>query len=781
MNDTPAPPSPDPAAPGNGEMRTKARRAPVYAPPAQAATVRRSRISPVWIIPLIALAIAAWLGYRTVKEEGPVIELTFRTADGLTAGQTQVRHKAVQLGQVENIRLSDDLQRVVVRVRMQRAALPYLNEGTRFWVVRPRISSGSLAGIETLVSGGYIEMDPAASRDGDQKLQYTGLEQPPGVRNGEPGRTYTLQALRVGSLTAGAPVFWRDITVGEVLGTDIGDGSGPVKVSIFVRAPYDGFVRDKSHFWNASGLSVQVGATGLHVEVASLQALLSGGVAFDTPQRGDPSPAAPADTEFKLYSNYNEAQAAGFTTTQAFVTYFENSVRGLGKGASVEFYGIQVGTVSDVTLEVDDATGNARVRVGLEIQPERVLGAGNAAKEDPVTTARRLVRRGMRAQLQTANYLTGQQVLSLSFAPNAPPMELQQVGNDLVIPSQGGGLDNILQAVSDMAGKLDRLPLEQIGQNLNDTLRSASGAMTSVDGLVKRADSGLSPLFKSLPGITAALQDAVAKAGRTFGSLDSSYGNNSQFQRELARAMTQVGDTARSIRILADFLDRHPGGVGTWARPAPQTDEGRTDESAHLASLHMVPAGLALSGCASPEPAYFTLAPVPGTPRQGGPKLVEMQRPWPRRLPGPARHRPRQQRRPTERRCTNERWGEPLGDLIGRILAEDLNQRLPGSSVFHHSRQHQCRSRMRGSSWTCSASTPMPRANVVLLAQVAVSRGRRANAATRTVRLTQRPAGPATRDLVATMSTVLGGLADTLAGMLRGMPASPSPSGRGPG
>ncbi len=573
MNDTPTPDtspngtspngtspngtSPNPGPP-DGESRTQVSRTPVYDQPAQAATVRRSRISPVWIIPLIALAIAAWLGYRTVREEGPMIEITFRTADGLTSGQTGVRHKAVQLGQVENIRLSGDLQRVVVRVRMQRAALPYLTEGTRFWVVRPRISSGSLAGIETLVSGGYIEMDPAPNRDGEQKLEYTGLEQPPGVRNGEPGQTYTLKARRVGSLTAGAPVFWRDITVGEVLGTDIGDGSGPVKVSIFVHAPYDNFVRDKSHFWNASGLSVQVGATGLHVEIASLQALLSGGVAFDTPQPGMTSSAAPAATEFPLYSNYDEAQAAGFTTTQAFVTYFENSVRGLAKGSSVEFFGIQVGTVTDVMLQVDEATGTVRVRVGLDVQPERVLGEGKMAKEDPVTTARRMVQHGMRAQLQTANYLTGQQVLALTFPPNAPPMELQQVGNDLVIPSEGGGLDNIVQALSDMAGKLDRLPVDQIGQNLNNTLRSASSTMTNLDTLVKRADSGISPLFKSLPGITAALQETVTKAGRTIGSLDNSYGANSQFQRELERAMTQVGDTARSIRLLADFLDRHP-------------------------------------------------------------------------------------------------------------------------------------------------------------------------------------------------------------------------------
>ena len=558
----PVPPTPPPAStpPPNpaDPSRVRTRRGGVaYSAPQAAATVRRSRISIVWIIPLVAICIAAYLGYRTVSEEGPLVTLTFRSADGLTAGQTQVRHKAVQLGVVETIRLSDDMSSVIVTLRMRREALPYLTDTARFWVVRPRISSGSLAGIETLVSGGYIEMDPGA-RAGPEKLEFTGLEQPPGVRYGEPGRTFVLKAERVGSLTAGAPVFWRDITVGEVLGYDIGNGQGPVTVNIFVRAPYDGFVHTNSHFWNASGLSVQVGAAGFHVEVASLQALLSGGVAFDTPAQVADIAQATAGTVFPLFHNYDEAQASGYTTTQAFVTYFQSSVRGLGKGSSVEFDGIQVGTVTAVTLQPDTATNGVRVRVDLEIQPERVLGPNTVAAEDPVTTARRLVAKGMKAQLQTASYITGQQVLSLNIAPGATPGEIVQDGKDLVIPSQGGGIDNILTAVSDMAGKLDRLPLDQIGQNLNGTLRSASGALASVQELVRNANAGLTPLFRRVPEITAALQDAAAKASRTFGSLDNSYGSNSQFQRELERAMTQVGDTARSIRLLADFLDRHP-------------------------------------------------------------------------------------------------------------------------------------------------------------------------------------------------------------------------------
>lgn len=527
-------------------------------PKEPAATVRRSRISLIWLIPLVAAVIAAWLGWRTVSQQGSVVTLSFRGADGLTAGQTRVRHKAVELGQVETIRLSDDMSHVIVTVRMRREVEPYLTEKARFWVVRPRISSGSLAGIETLVSGSYIEMDPGG-RDGDRRLEFTGLEQPPGVRTGEPGRTFTVKAQRLGSLGPGAPVFYRDITVGEVLGYDIGDGTGPVTVQVFIRAPYDGFVRHGTHFWNASGLSVQIGGEGVHVEVASLQAVLSGGVAFDSPSRSKADAAeADAGTEFPLYNNFGEAQASGYSTKLSFVTYFESSVRGLARGAPVEFFGIQIGTVSNVALELDPARGSGRVRVLLEVQPERIMTEDAVKTDDTLETTRRLVQRGMRAQLQTASYLTGQRVVALDFVANARPADVAMEGDSIVLPSQGGGLDNILVAASDIAGKLDRLPLDQIGQNLNGALRSASSAMASVQELVRKTDAGLTPTLRRLPEITAGLQEAVAKAGRTVGSIETSYGNNSQFSRELERAMTQVGDTARSIRLLADFLDRHP-------------------------------------------------------------------------------------------------------------------------------------------------------------------------------------------------------------------------------
>ena len=378
------------------------------------ARLKRSRISAIWLIPLVTLLIAAWLGVRTVSQQGPLVTLQFNSADGLTAGQTRVRHKAVELGQVEGIRLTDDMSKVLVRVRMTREAAPYLTDQARFWVVRPRISSGSLAGIETLVSGGYIEMDPGG-REGANKTEFVGLEQPPGVRSGEPGRTFALKADRIGSLGPGAPVFYRDITVGEVLGYDLGDGVGPVTIEVFVRAPYDGFVRVGSLFWNASGLSIQVGADGVRVELASLQALLNGGVAFNSPR--ELNEPVQAGAVFPLYQSLSEAQASGYRNKLEFVTYFTSAVRGLNAGAAVEFLGIQVGTVRDVKLVIDDASGTARVRVVLEVQPERII-APDQARDDPFVVAQRMVRNGLRAQTKTASYITGQQVLAVDFVPD---------------------------------------------------------------------------------------------------------------------------------------------------------------------------------------------------------------------------------------------------------------------------------------------------------------------------------------------------------------------------
>ena len=543
---------------------------------APSAHVRR-RFSLIWLIPIVAAVIATYLSWQTLSRRGPEITLTFISGDGMTAGQTQVRHKAVQLGTVTGIRLSPDLNHVIVTIAMTKDAEPYLTENARFWVVRPRLSGGNISGVETLLSGAYIEMDPGVSGK-ETRVAFTGLERPPAVRSGEPGTTFTLLAGRLGSLGPGSPVFYRDVPVGEVLDYNIqgenGNGEGPVPIQVFVRAPFDGYVRQSTKFWNASGVTVQLGADGFRVELASLQSVLSGGIAFFTYREARDAPKVTSADRFRLFRNQSDAESSGYSERLSFVTYLSSSVRGLAVGAPVEFFGIQIGVVTSVDLRVDSKVGDARVRIGFEIEPERITEIETGPRVPPREVAERMVARGARAQLRTASYLTGQMVLALDFVANAEPASITTEGNDVVIPSVNGGIDGILAAASGIAAKLDRLPLESIAASLNDTLqaardtiagpevkgalRSLNSTLASADSLVRHADAGITPLMRRLPEITRSLEELVARSGRTVGGIDAAYGNNSQFQRELERAMAQVGDTARSIRLLADFLDRHP-------------------------------------------------------------------------------------------------------------------------------------------------------------------------------------------------------------------------------
>jgi paraquat-inducible protein B len=219
--------------------------------------IRAPRFSFVWLIPIVAVLIAGYLGYRTLTQEGPLLTLSFETGTGLSASQTQLKYKDVALGTVESIALSRNHKRVIVKVRMTSDGASFLTSHARFWVVRPSLSAAGVSGLDTLVSGAYITLDPGLP-GGHAQHDFVGLENPPGVRSDEPGSTFTLKANELGSLSSGSPVFYRDVEVGEVLGYSIGNGVGPVTIGIFVHAPYDALVRAQSHFWNSSGITVSL-------------------------------------------------------------------------------------------------------------------------------------------------------------------------------------------------------------------------------------------------------------------------------------------------------------------------------------------------------------------------------------------------------------------------------------------------------------------------------------------------------------------------------------------
>ena len=273
----------------------------------EAAVERPRGISIVWLIPLVAALIGGWLAYKTITEAGPTITITFKDGAGLEAGKTKIKYKAVEVGQIQTVEINEDLTGVLVTAKMSKGAAKHMTQNTQFWVVRPQIGLGGISGLETLISGAYIAVDP---RPGPLSLEFTGLDKEPGVTAREEGRKYTLRAQSLGSLGVDSPVYFRDIPVGRVLGHELAEDDLSVLIHIFINAPHDRRVVSTSRFWIKTGFEVSVGAGGFDLKMGSLAQLLAGDVAFDTPvTAGGGKEQSKEGTIFELFESFKSIGA----------------------------------------------------------------------------------------------------------------------------------------------------------------------------------------------------------------------------------------------------------------------------------------------------------------------------------------------------------------------------------------------------------------------------------------------------------------------------------------
>jgi paraquat-inducible protein B len=539
--------------------------------PVHASTRRARRIPIIWMIPLLAIGIGGWLAWDTLSKRGPTITISFVSAEGLQAGQSQLKFKDIVLGTVQSLTLTQDHAHVLVKVATTRQAEPLLTDQTIFWVVKPRLFAGNVSGLDTLLSGSYIGMLPAQT-EGKRQVEYTGLEDPPVIEANVPGTTFVLKASRIGSISLGSPVFFRDISVGEVLGWDIGDMAESATIRAFVRAPFDRYVQDESRFWNASGVSVKLGAGGVELQLESLRAILLGGVAFDTPVDAGATKTSAAGHEFPLFADRDAANAASYSRKIPVISYFDGSVRGFAAGSEVTMHGLVVGHVTNVRLSYDPAKNTIVAPVRFEVEPEHILGVGaKAIFKTPAEAAAAVVKRGMRASLQSSNLLTGQQVVALDFVRDAPPATVTMDGSDFVLPTtEGGGVAGLEASATVLLDKVSTIPFKQIGDSIDGILRSVndvangpqmrkaltdlSSTISDTKGLVEHLD----PALQQLPAIATGLQKTMASVNKLVLSLDNGYGDNTQFNREVGRLLVQVSDATRSFRSLADLLARHP-------------------------------------------------------------------------------------------------------------------------------------------------------------------------------------------------------------------------------
>jgi len=546
-------------------MTTSLTRSPEQPEQAPPAAIRKRRgPSVVWLVPLIAGAIAIWLAIVTLREEGPTVTIKFDTAEGLEAGKTKVKYKDVEIGTVQDVRLDDSLQGVVAVAKMSKQADAFMTSGTRFWVVRPRVGLSGVTGLGTLLSGAYVTLDPGK---GAHTTTFEGLKEPPPIASDVPGRKFVLQAETLGSIDQGAPIYYNGLRVGQVLSYELNPNHQGFTIPFFVNAPYDNLVRPGSRFWNASGVDVSISSGGVDISMESLPALLTGGVAFDTPGIETPADPAPAEAAFALHASKRAVEESVYTRKVPYVAFFEGSVGGLHPGAAVEFRGIRVGSVTDVKMVLDPKTFTIRIPVTFDIEPDRVQLSAGEQTPPPYQGMAALIRHGLRAQLESGNLLTGELVVALDFHPEAPVAELRMGGAYPEIPTVPTDIEQIRKSVNQVLDKVASAHIPELVDELRVVVSSLNGLVSSPEtagtllALRQSAESlhqVMNTTNTEIGPLVQSLRRTADSATTTLASLEGAVGQDSRLRYDLGTTLKELATASRSIRVFADYLERHP-------------------------------------------------------------------------------------------------------------------------------------------------------------------------------------------------------------------------------
>ncbi len=520
---------------------------------------KRLRLSVVWLIPLLAAVLALGILIERLTAQGPTIKITFSAGEGIEAGKTVLKYRDVTVGQVTAVHFAEDFHKVEVTAKIAKSASGLMVEGTRFWVVAPHISITGISGISTLLSGNFIELSPGTGKQAERS--FIGLDQQPRITD-QAGRRFILSAPELGSLSIGAPLYFRQLPVGEVESYELAKDGQAVTVTVFVRSPYDAQVHAETRFWNASGVDVSLGEAGINVHTASLLALLAGGVSFDTPSFFMQTPPASDGATFKVHPDRATAMKQPEAYARRYVLYFNDSVRGLSVGAPVTLMGLTVGEVTDIGLSFDETTLAVRPRVFVSFYPELAASKFSGKQRDAVLSntqqdnerhirvIRRLVEeRGLRARLRSSSLITGQQYVAFEFLPGAPKSHLDWGHEPLELPVARGEIAELESTLASILGKIDRMPLAKIGTEAAGSLEALHKTLGDADVLLKDVDA------KTVPQIGVALADvhrALESANATL------LGPDAPNQQALHEALEQLSRSARSLRQLTDYLERHP-------------------------------------------------------------------------------------------------------------------------------------------------------------------------------------------------------------------------------
>jgi paraquat-inducible protein B len=541
--------------------------------PFSAKVSRIKQWSPIWVVPIAAVLIGLWMLYNHYQQQGVLLTLLTADAEGIIAGKTQIKSRSVDVGQVVSVELSPDLKQVIIKARMKPAITALLNVGSQFWVVKPQVGRGGITGLNTLLSGVYIELQPGDSQQ--QLLQHQLLDAPPVAPADAPGIRVLLTTADSGGLAVGDPVLYRGYEVGTVEHSEFDLSQRLTKYQLYIREPFDVLVSENVRFWLSSGFSVDLSAEGLQVDVGSATTLLSGGVSFDLMQGWPAGSAVKDGNEFLLYPNKQSIQEGLYNEYVEYLLFFDESVRGLKAGAPVEYRGVRVGTVSSVPFffsiekpfEVSLQQG---IPVLIRIEAGRLYE--NLSLPQLRTELEKAVQRGMQAALKTGNLLTGALYIDLDInqdpaidierqALQAQQLALSSSAGYPMLPTTRSGLSNIEQKVLMALDKINNLPVEKLLIQSEQTMQSTEQLMQNASKMVAQLDALVTnPAVQQLPvQLQHSLQElqrmlaGLSPGSSAYDRLNGNLQTLDQVLRELQPVLQTLNQQSNALVFEADI------------------------------------------------------------------------------------------------------------------------------------------------------------------------------------------------------------------------------------
>jgi paraquat-inducible protein B len=510
----------------------------------------------------------AYLGLQAVANRGYSVIVTFKTSGGARAGDTPVIYKGVSVGHVVKIQVSPDAKGVDMTLRLDQRAKGRLGPGAKFWLIGAEPNLTDFSSLKAAVSGVSIGVAPSA---GPPTRHFVGLNQPPVVPPDTPGTLYALEGVEVGSTRAGAGIYYHGLEVGRVERVEI-TGVQTTRMLMFINAPFDRLVRPGSLFFTANAADISLSAGHLDASLGPGSSVLTGGFEFDTPEAATAQPQSPRGAVFHFYADKAQAADQPHGPQIRYRANFDGAPQRPQVDAPVWLSGVRIGKVLGSVVSLPPGADLPRTAISLEIEPEKlglpVDGAPQAQTDDAL---RRLIRGGYRLTLSQSPPVLG--AASLTFVRSADAARAALAGSDPeLIPTSGGaGLDDLTTKVNAILDKVNRVPIQAIGQDvreitrhlralvsspqLGDSLNHLDGTLTQADQMMTQAKPKIGPLIDKLNQAADEVSGAAA-AGQALLS-----GQGAAQDASLPDAIRQLNDAARSIRGLADYLGRHPEAV----------------------------------------------------------------------------------------------------------------------------------------------------------------------------------------------------------------------------